>query len=75
MTKLSFPVSKVNAGYYKTYCYHIRLNFEMVNADIVLDKELNYFAGAIFFIKVNDKLFFRRKFNRVKYIIYHFIFE
>lgn len=52
--KLTFPTKKFK--YYDTYCYHLRLNFEMVNAKIELDPGLQYLAPAIFYFKINDKL-------------------
>ena len=52
--KLTFPTKKHR--YYDTYCYNLRLNFEMVNAEIELDPNLPYLAPAIFYFKVNDKL-------------------
>lgn len=52
--KLTFPTRKYK--YYDTYCYNLKLNFEMVNAEIELDPHLPYLAPAIFYFKVNDKL-------------------
>lgn len=56
--KLSFPslINCPNRAYYSSYCCPTKLAFEMVNADIVIDDTLGYLAGAIFFVKINDKL-------------------
>lgn len=56
--KLSFPslANCPNKGYYSSYCCPTKLAFEIVDADIVIDNSLKYLAGAIFFIKINDKL-------------------
>lgn len=52
--KLTFPIKKFK--YYDTYCSSIKVNFELVNAEIVLDPALEYIAPGIFYFKINEKL-------------------
>lgn len=53
-TKLTFPVKRFK--YYDTYCCSIKVNFELMGAEVILDPGLQYHAPGVFYFKINDKL-------------------
>lgn len=51
--KLNFPPNR--SKYYKSYCCSVLVDFQLSNAEIIIDNELQYYVPAVYEIKINDK--------------------